>query len=412
MLVDPTKFVAPEWGRAVSTGGPATYHAFVPMPLPRELALAPETIMLLSEADAALGRLAGAGRLLPDPHLLVNAYITREAVASSRIEGTQASVTEVFDAAVTGRSARADIQEVRNYIVALEHGLRRLDEGFPISLRLIREMHELLLTNVRGQERTPGDFRRSQNWISSPDNRPETARFVPPTVENMWKALDGWEKYLHDDRPQLPLLIRCALLHYQFETIHPFLDGNGRLGRLFIILYLVDRGRLPAPLLYLSGYFDQRKEEYYDRLQHVRERGEAREWLNFFLRGVAGQAADAVNRAEVLADLREQYRLALQGNRSRAIEVADLLFANPIMTVREVQRQLRVSQPGATKLLRTLSAAGIIREVGEGLGTRYRWFADGILQVLDPQLASSAVTKTGRPAPAVDKNDLDGGRAQ
>jgi Fic family protein len=228
----------------------------------------------------------------------------------------------------------------------------------------------------------------------------------------MWKALDDWEKYLHDDRPRLPLLIRCALLHYQFETIHPFLDGNGRLGRLFIILYLVDRGRLPAPLLYLSGYFDQRKEEYYDRLQYVRERGEAREWLDFFLRGVATQAADAVNRAEVLADLREQYRLALQGNRSRAIEVADLLFANPIMTVREVQRRLGVSQPGATNLLRTLSAAGIVREVGESLGTRYRWFADGILQVLDPQLASSAVTKTGQPAPAADKNDLDGRCAQ
>ncbi|MGH3673780.1 MAG: Fic family protein [Pseudonocardiaceae bacterium] len=341
--------------------------------------------------------------LLPDPHLLVNAYITREAVASSRIEGTQASVTEVFDAAVTGRSARADIQEVRNYIVALEHGLHRLDEAFPISLRLVREMRELLLANVRGQERTPGDFRRSQNWISSPDNRPETARFVPPTVENMWKALDDWEKYLHDGRPRLPLLIRCALLHYQFETIHPFLDGDGRLGRLFITLYLVDRGRLPAPLLHLSGYFDQRKEEYYDRLQYVRERWEAREWLDFFLRGVASQAADALNRAEG-----EQYRLALQGNRSRAIEVADLLFANPIMTVREVQRRLDVSQPGATKLLRTLSVAGIVREVGESLGTRYRWFADGILQVLDPQLASSAVTKMGRPAPAVDKNDLDG----
>lgn len=385
--MDPTKFVAPEWGRAVSTGGPAAYHAFVPTPVPRELTLASETIMLLSEADAALGRLAGAGRLLPDPHLLVNAYITREAVASSRIEGTQASVTEVFDAAVTGRSARADIQEVQNYIVALEHGLRRLGEDFPISLRLIKEMHNILLADVRGQERTPGEFRQSQNWISSPDNRPETARFVPPTVDEMWRALDDWEKYLHDEQPRLPLLVRCALLHYQFETIHPFLDGNGRLGRLFIILYLLDRGRLPTPLLYISGYFDRRKEEYYDRLQYVRERGEVHEWLNFFLDGVAAQATDAVRRAEVLADLREQYRLALQGNRSRAIEVADLLFANPIMTVREVQRRLGVSQPGAANLLRTLTANGIVREVGEGPGSRYRWFADDILRVLDPQMS-------------------------
>lgn len=382
--MDPTRFAAPDWGRAVSTGGSAAYYAFVPAPVPSQLVLRPETIMLLSEADAALGRLAGSGRLLPDPHLLVSAYITREAVASSRIEGTQASVTEVFDAAVTGASPRADVQEVRNYILALQHGLSRIEDGFPISLRLIREMHAILLTGVRGHERTPGEFRQTQNWISSPDNQPRTARFVPPTVDNMWTALDEWEKHLHDDEPKLPLLIRCALLHYQFETIHPFLDGNGRIGRLFVILYLVSLGRLPTPLLYLSSYFDEHKGEYYDRLQFVRERGEIHEWLEFFLTGIAGQATDAVSRAESLSDLREKYRLLLQGNRSRAIEVADLLFANPIMTVRAVQTGLSVSQPGATNLLRTLTAEGIVREVGEGPGTRHRWFADEILHVLDP----------------------------
>ena len=384
--MDPTNFVAPDWGRAVSTGGSAAYYAFVPAPVPREQAIAPDTIMLLSEADAALGRLAGAGRLLPDPHLLVSAYITREAVASSRIEGTQASVTEVFDAAVTGQPVRGEVQEVRNYIVALEHGLDRLGHGFPISLRLIKEMHQLLPTGVRGQERTPGEFRQTQNWISSPDNRPSTARFVPPTVHEMWRALDDWEKYLHDENPRLPLLVRCALLHYQFETIHPFLDGNGRLGRLFIILYLVDRGRLPTPLLYISSYFDQRKGEYYDRLQYVRERGEIGEWLDFFLEGVAGQAADAVQRAEVLADIREKYRILLKGNRSRAIEVVDLLFANPIMTVRLVQDRLRVSQPGAANLLRTLTKRQIVQEVGAGPGRRHRWIAEGILEVLDPEV--------------------------
>ncbi len=382
--MDPTRFIAPDWGRVVSTGGPAAYHAFEPAPVPPSLTLEPATIMLLSEADAALGRLAGSGRLLPDPHLLVNAYVTREAVASSRIEGTQASVTEVFDAAATGKSSRSDVQEVRNYIVALQHGLQRLDEGFPISLRLIREMHGILLSGVRGHERTPGDFRLTQNWISSPDNRPSTARFVPPTVENMWRALDDWEKYLHDQTPQLPLLIRCALLHYQFETIHPFLDGNGRIGRLFIVLYLQDRGRLPTPLLYISSFFDRRKEEYYDRLQFVRERGDVNAWLDFFLTGIAVQATDAVERAEQLADLREQYRLTLQSSRSRAGEVADLLFANPIMTVRAVREQLGGSQPGATNLLRTLTAHGIVREVGEGPGVRHRWFADEILRVLDP----------------------------
>lgn len=344
--------------------------------------------MLLSEADAALGRLAGAGRLLPDPHLLVRAYITREAVASSRIEGTQASVTEVFDADVSGIARSSDIQEVRNYIKALRHGLQRLDEDFPLSLRIIKEMHELLLTGVRGQDKTPGEFRRSQNWISSPDNRPDTARFVPPTLENMWAALDDWEKYLHDDTPQLPLLIRSALLHYQFETIHPFLDGNGRLGRLFIVLFLVQQHRLSAPLLYLSNYFETHKEEYYDRLQYVRERGEIDAWLDFFLRGTAAQAADAVYRAELLADLRESYRNCLRGVRSRAGEIVDLLFANPIITVKFVQRALEVSQPGATNLLRTLASNGIVREVGSGPGVRHRWFADGILEVLDPDLSA------------------------
>jgi Fic family protein len=246
-------------------------------------------------------------------------------------------------------------------------------------------MHEILLNNVRGQERTPGEFRVSQNWISSPDNRPETARFVPPPVEEMWRSLDGWERYLYDDSPRLPLLVRCALLHYQFETIHPFLDGNGRMGRLFIVLYLMDQGRLPAPLLYLSGYFDQRKSDYYDHLQYVRERGEIAEWLQFFLDGVAVQAADAVDRAEQLSDLRESYRGRLRGSWGRAPEVVDLLFAAPILTARYVQEQLGLSQPGATNLLRRLAEHGIVREEGTGSGVRHRWLSDDVLRVLDPE---------------------------
>jgi Fic family protein len=199
----------------------------------------------------------------------------------------------------------------------------------------------------------------------------------------MWNSLDDWEKYLHDDSPRLPLLVRCALLHYQFETIHPFLDGNGRLGRLFIILHLVDQGRLPAPLLYLSSYFEQHKDEYYDRLQYVRERGEADAWLDFFLRGIAVQAKDAITRAEMLADLREQYRALLKGSRSRAGEIVELLLGNPIITVRYVQNMLGVSQPGAGNLLRQLAEQGIVREVGQGPGVRHRWFADDVLRVLE-----------------------------
>lgn len=383
--MDRTKFVSSEWGRVVVAGGSAPYDAFVPAPMPRELTLDLDIVLLLSEADAALGRLAGAGRLLPDPHLLMNAYMTREAVSSSRIEGTQASLTEVFDAAVTGTSARNDVREVRNYVIALEHGIERMQGGFPLSLRLIREMHALLMHGVRGHERTPGEFRTSQNWISSPDNTPRTARFVPPPVDELWPALDDWEKYLHDENPRLPLLVRCALLHYQFETIHPFLDGNGRLGRLFIVLHLMDRGRLPAPLLYLSSYLDDRKLEYYDRLQLLRERGEVIPWLELFLTGIRVQAGDAVARAEELSDLREGYRNRLRGNRSRAGEVVDLLFASPVLTVRYVQAQLGLSQPGATNLLRLLGDLDVLREVGAGSGTRHRWFADEVLAVLDPQ---------------------------
>jgi Fic family protein len=383
--VDPTRFVSPAWGRAIRTPSPWAYTAFIPTALPRKFRLDTDTILRLSEADAALGRLAGSGRLLPDPHLLVNAYITREAVSSSRIEGTQASVTEVFDAAVTGETKRDDIREVRNYVAALKHGVHRLKkDGFPISLRLIREMHEILLTGVRGQDKTPGEFRTSQNWINSPDNRPDTATFVPPPVHEMWQALDDWEKYLHDDAPRLPLLIRTALLHYQFETIHPFLDGNGRLGRLFIVLYLTDRGRLPAPLLYLSSYFDRHRSDYYDRLQFVRERGEIAEWLRFFLDGVTLQANEAVDRAEQLSDLRASYRSRLRAG-GRAHMVVDMLFSNPILTARYVLEHLDISQPGATNLLRRLSAAGIVEESGVGPGVRHRWICRDVLKVLDPE---------------------------
>jgi Fic family protein len=383
--MEASRFTAPDWGVAVRMPSPANFAAFIPKILPRELALDADTVMRLSEADAALGRLAGSGRLLPDPHLLVNAYITREAVSSSRIEGTQASVTEVFDATVTGESKRGDIKEVVNYVSALAHGVRRMQvDDFPLSLRLIKEMHKILLTDVRGYDKTPGDFRITQNWIDSPDNRPSTATFVPPPVHEMWQSLDDWEKYLHDENPRLPLLVRCALLHYQFETIHPFLDGNGRMGRLFVVLYLMDRGRLPAPLLYLSGYLDRRKSDYYDRLQHVRERGEITQWLQFFLDGIAVQATDAVERAEQLSDLREGYRTRLQSS-GRTHLAIDLLFANPILTVRYLQDRLELSQPGATNMLRRLAAAGVVEETGTGAGVRHRWIAREILKVLDPE---------------------------
>jgi Fic family protein len=378
-----SRYRAPKWGRVISTGGRHGYDTFVPAALPRTLDLTLDTVYVMSEADAALGRLAGAGRLLPDPHLLVTPYLRREALASARIEGTQATLSDVFAAAAGVPHEASDdaVREVTNYVAALRHGVDRL-AALPLSLRLLRECHGLLLRGVRGAEKTPGEFRRSQNWIGSPDNRPDTAVFVPPHVDAMTDALDDWERFVHDPDPRLPMLVRAALLHYQFETIHPFLDGNGRLGRLLVVLYLVQQGRLPAPLLYLSAYFEDHRDEYYDRLQGVRERGEVDAWLRFFLVGVAQQAGDAVRRTEDLIDVRERLRDRVRGTRSRAPDVVDLLFDYPIVTVGIVAERLGISPQGAVKLLRSVAASGSLRPVGTGRGARTKWYADEVLQVL------------------------------
>ncbi len=374
--MDATKFAAPQWGRAVSTGGSAAYVAFVPADLPRQLTLEPQTVRALSHADSRLGRLAGAGRILPQPHLLLLPYLTREAVASSRIEGTQASVSDVFEARATGHRFTPDIAEVTNYIAALDVGIARL-ETLPVSTRLMCEMHHRLLSGVRGQERTPGELRISQNWIGS--DRPATAIFVPPTVEHMKSALSAWEFYVHDQEPELPLLIRTALLHYQFETIHPFLDGNGRLGRLFVVLYLVERGAIQAPLLPFSAALEKRRSEYYQRLQAVREVGEVQEWLRFFLDVIAETADDAVRRAEHLVDLRERYHLLLTGTRSRAAEVVDLVMSTPVVTTRQVAEALTITVPGAGNLLQKLRHLRIVEQDARGPGSTTIWRAREVL---------------------------------
>jgi Fic family protein len=379
--MDPKLFVVPAMGEVVPAIGPdGTYFAFVPAPIPRQVHLLDETVAALSRADMALGRLAGAGRLLPNPHILVSPYVLREAVSSSAIEGTQASVSDMYRAEAEGES-REDVLEVRNYIAALNQGLGLLGT-LPISKRLAAEIHGVLLRGVRGRERTPGEFRTTQNYIGSPDDRPQTAVFVPPPAgEPMERALGDWERFHHEDH-QLPLLIRCALLHYQFETIHPFLDGNGRLGRLLIVFFLVAQNALPQPLLYLSAYFERNRREYTERLQSVRERGEIQEWLRFFLTGVEAQAIDAVERAEKLADLRESYRRALAGTRSRAPEVVDLLFESPIVSAPQIAARLGVSGQGAKYLIDHLQRKGLVSDYGERLGRRRSWVADQILEAV------------------------------
>jgi len=376
--MDQRRFTSTRAGTVRRTVG--GYLAFFPAPVPRKLALSARTVLRLSEADAALGRLAGAGRLLPNPSLFINPYVVREAVASSRIEGTQASIGDVFDAEASGE-LRGDVQEVLNYIHALERGLELLP-GLPLSLRLVRTIHAELMAGVRGGTSTPGELRTTQNWIGSPGDPVDDAVFVPPPPDEMRSALDDWERFAHET-PLLPTLVQCALLHYQFETVHPFLDGNGRLGRLLIVFFLVEQGRLPAPLLYVSSFFERNRAEYYDRLQAVREQGRYQEWVEFFLRGVETQARDSVSRAERLMDLRERYRATLaQRSRSRAVEVVEILFQLPIVTARLVADRLGMSVQGAKNLLGAFEGENVVRSVPAGSFRAKRWVAEEVLGVI------------------------------
>jgi len=293
---------ADNWGQVRPVPG-LGYEAFYPAPLPRSIGMSPGILQKLTNAEAALGRLAGAGRLLPNPHLLIRAYALREAMASTRIEGTQTTLTAVLDSTATGTPPDADVEEVTNYVRALESGLARLRE-LPLGTRLMCEMHGILLNGVRGRERQPGEIRRSQNWIGRPGATLDTATFVPPPPDEVPPLLADWERFAHEDS-QVPVLIQSALLHHQFETIHPFLDGNGRLGRLLIILHLVMCGRLPSPLLYLSSYFEHYKDTYIRCLQGVREGNGLDPWLDFYLSGIEAEASDALRRAEQVVDLRE-----------------------------------------------------------------------------------------------------------
>jgi cell filamentation protein, protein adenylyltransferase len=360
--MNPDPYVAPEIGRPIRVGdGEAAYYAFAPAPIPRRVELSAATVLQLSDADQAIGALRGLGGRLPNPHVLIQPYLRREAVASTRIEGTQSTLSEVLSAEAQSRVETEDQREVLNYVRALEAGLTRL-ASLPLSKRLIREMHAELLRGVRGQERTPGEFRRSQNWIGG--SNPTNALYVPPPSRLLEDALDDFESFLHED-VQLPVLVRCALAHFQFETIHPFLDGNGRLGRLLIVFYLVERGVLLQPLLYLSSYFERHRNEYVDRLQGVRERGELDAWISFFVRAVGVQAQAAISSAESLLGLREEFRMRLRqsGARGQAIDAAEGLIGNPFLTAPRLSRLLGVTRQGAQYIITSLEKAAIVQPV-------------------------------------------------
>ena len=342
-------------------------NAFVPFALPPEPPIAMDSLFpLLDRANQALGRLDGFSMLLPAPRLFLYNYVRKEAVLSSQIEGTQSSLSDLllFEMNVAPGVPLEDVQEVSSYMKAMNHGLKRLREGFPISLRLIREMHQALLSDGRGADKTPGEFRRSQNWIGG--TRPGNAIYVPPPPDRLMECLDRLEKFLHDDSQTLPLLVQLALIHVQFETIHPFLDGNGRLGRLLITLLLCSRGALRAPHLYLSLYFKTHRSTYYDLLQKVRIEGAWEEWLEFFLVGVAETATEAANTANQLMQLFEEDRSRIKeiGRAGpTALLVHEYMQKRPAFTIGMVASDVHLSIPTVSKTLARLSDLGIVREI-------------------------------------------------
>lgn len=370
-----------QFGEPRRTAGRHGYVAYFPAPIPRSIEVPPSSIRALTDAEGALGRLAGIGELLPNPHLLIRPYLYREALSSSRIEGTQASYQDVIEVEATGEAPNADVEEVLNYAEALEWGLGQLDR-LPLSLRLIRSIHKRLLAGVRGKERQPGELRRSQNWVGEPGSTIENARFVPPPPEELPELLTDWEKFAHERPEGLPHLLQNALLHYQFETLHPFLDGNGRLGRLLIVFMLISEGRLPAPLLYLSAYLERDRQRYYESLQSVREQGDLLPWFSLFLEAVESQAQDAVVRARRIVGLREQYRRRLSARSSNALAVVDLVCEFPIVYAKTIMDRIGVTRPTALNLLAQLESVQIVEEMPPGARGQRRFIARELLEVI------------------------------
>lgn len=386
---------------------PSGYRAFIPAPLPPAPAIVfdGELLTLLSNADRDLARLDALASLLPNPDLFVAMYVRHEAVLSSQIEGTQGTLEDVlsFEVAATHNDTPRDVEEVVNYVRAMNHGLRRLPE-FPLSLRLVREIHGELMQGVRGGERSPGEFRTSQNWIGPPNCTLRTAAFVPPPPHELMNALGDLESFVHESAGDLPLLVRCGLVHAQFETIHPFLDGNGRVGRLLITLMLCEQAALTRPLLYLSLYLKAHRAEYYDRLTAIRQSGQWEPWLKFFLRGVSQTARVATQTARDIIAMREQHRSQFARN-ARGLRLLDALMQQPLTSVSRVAQAVGCTFPTAAKLVADFEAAGVLQETtGFDRNRLYRYepymalFHRDALEELVGGGASAANTSVGAAA--------------
>src|SRR4030042_1534635 len=337
--------------------------AFVPNALPPAIEWDTELASQMSRADLAVGTLSGLGERLPNPHLLIYPFIRREAVLSSRIEGTESSLSDLLLFEATRVEKQRDVKEVQNYVRAMEHGLKRLNE-LPLGLRFIRELHGILMEGVRGESATLGEFRQSQNWIGSTGASLNDAIFVPPPAPEMQECLYQLEKFLHADM-ELPPLVQAAMIHYQFETIHPFLDGNGRIGRLLVTLFLCRKNVMAKPLLYLSAFFEQHRQVYYDLLLKVSQTAAWREWIEFFLIAVTRQSNDAVSRSRCLLDLLRQYSQMVRERRLSPTtgQLVELIFMKPVLNVKTAQEFLKVSYPSAQYALSSLENAGIVTEV-------------------------------------------------
>ena len=348
---------------------PSGYRAFIPNNLPPDppIKVDQEMWYLLSQADRAVGRLDGSTETLPNPDLFVFMYVRKEAVLSSQIEGTQASLLDVieYEAKALRLGKSDDVEEVINYVAAMNHGLDRLKE-LPVSLRLIREIHGKLLQGVRGSERSPGEFRRTQNWIGSGGGSISEASFVPPPPNELIKSLGDLEKFIHSKSP-MPILQKVGLTHAQFETIHPFLDGNGRVGRLLITFLLCEQGVLTRPLLYLSHYFKRHRTKYYDLLQAIRDTGDWESWLKFFLRGVFEVSQEATATAREIVTLRERHRQMITGvlgaSTAKALALLENLYWNPIVSVHHVTDVTQLAYANANRLVEKMVDMNILQEI-------------------------------------------------
>ena len=364
---------------------------YLPRPLPRELPIEPRTLLVLSAADAALGQLNGLAQLISQPEVLMGPFVTKEALSSSRIEGTRASLSDVMQAEAFGNKANHDddVAEVENYLRANELAVE-LAKELPLTQRLVKAVHDVLMKGVRGEERLPGQFRRSPVWVGGSAAALTTAPFVPPHHEHISELFADWESFVNEPN-EFPPLVRCALMHYQFETIHPFLDGNGRIGRLLVGLMLTRESRLSVPLLYLSGYLEAHRSEYYRHLQSVRETGDANQYLRFFLEAVRAQSTDAISRASQLVELREGYYHRAEADRSRVTGLIPLIFSSPFITTRTVEHELGISNPGARKLLLRAEQYGWVTPYGTmGRGGRHLWMAPEVYDVIESPVTYSS----------------------